>query len=256
MSELAATTLTTALVILSGGQDSTTCLYWAKQKFDVVHAVTFNYGQRHKIEIESAKKVGELAGVASHEFIDLGPILKGTSPLVNKENQVGHYDSVDALPGGIEPTFVPARNILFLTIAANRAACLGCTHLVTGVCQEDFGGYPDCRRDFIDAMEEALGEGIVGEPDAFNIQTPLMDLTKAQSVELAAELEGCMEALAYSHTCYDGQYPPNPYNHASLLRAKGFADAGLPDPLIMRAKAENLLPAEYPDSGLVEKQPV
>lgn len=246
-----------ALVILSGGQDSTTCLYWAKQKFKDVHAITFDYGQRHRREIKAAKIIAEMAGVVSHEVLTLGAdILKGTSPLVDPSQPVEHYASADKLPGGLEKTFVPARNMLFLTLAANRAYCLGITDLVTGVCEEDFGGYPDCRRGFIDDMEDCLDTGIW---DSMNndrpspiIWTPLMKLSKADSVKLAVELPGCFDALAHSHTCYDGQYPPNPFNHASLLRARGFHIAVVPDPLILRAKDEKLLPPDYPVHGLVE----
>jgi len=222
------------LVVLSGGQDSTTCLFWAKSKFDEVHAVTFDYGQKHSIELESAKKIAKMAGVASHEVIELGPVLKGTSPLVNSDYEVGQYPSHEELPEGVEPTFVPARNILFLTIAANRAACLGITDMVTGVCQEDFAGYHDCRHTFIVAMTKALGEGIYGSDFVFDIHTPLMFMTKRDSVDLACKLEGCMEALAYSHTCYNGQYPPCGHCHACLLRQKGFDHAGIEDPLFER----------------------
>ncbi len=240
------------IVVLSGGQDSTTCLFYAMQHFDEIHAVTFNYGQRHDIEIQAAVQVAKLANVASHEIIDMGPILQGTSPLVDHSRDVGNYEGAEALPGGLEDTFVPGRNILFLTIAANRAYVKNATAVITGVCEEDFGGYYDCRQDFITAMAEALSEGLYGGPVGLEIITPLMTLTKKQSVELAQSLDGCMDALAFSHTCYEGKYPPAPHNHASILRAKGFAEAGAADPLILRAKAENLLPADYPDSGLVE----
>lgn len=241
-----------ALVILSGGQDSTTSLFWALQAYKEVHAITFDYNQRHSAEIEAAKKIAGMAKVLSHEVIVLGPVLKGSSPLVNKEQEVEHYDTVADLPGGVEPTFVPARNILFLAVAANRAAVLGCNHIVMGVCEADFGGYYDCRDKFIQRMADAISEGLDGKKLSREIVTPLMWLKKAETVKMAQELPGCMEALAYSHTCYDGQYPPNPHNHASLLRARGFHDAGVADPLIVRAKKENLLPQDYPDDGLVE----
>lgn len=247
-----------AMVVLSGGQDSVTSMFWALDKFEEVHAVTFNYNQRHRIEIEAAIKTAKMARVKTHEVIDLGPILKGTSPLVSDE-PVGHYPSSDKLPGGIEPTFVPCRNILFLTIAANRAVCAGAGNLVTGLCEEDYGGYPDCRASFVRSMQETLNEGIFGigddTRDALVIQTPLMKLTKAQTVNMAAMNPRCWEALAYSHTCYDGQYPPNPHNHASILRARGFHEAGKPDPLIMRAKREQLLPENYPEDGFTEGTP-
>jgi 7-cyano-7-deazaguanine synthase len=203
-----------------------------------IHAVTFNYNQRHSAELEAAEIIASRAGVASHEIIDLGPILKGTSPLVS-DNELEQYADMNSLPGGLEKTFVPMRNQLFLTLAANRAYVLGCRTLITGVCQEDFGGYPDCRRVFIDAVQLACNEGTFTGRDGavgnLNIQTPLMDLTKAQSVDLAMRLPGCYEALAYSHTSYDGAYPPTGNDHATLLRAKGFVEAGVPDPLVLRA---------------------
>lgn len=234
-----------ALVVLSGGQDSTTCLFWAKQHFDKVHAVTFNYNQRHAIEIEAAIKVAQMAEVESHEIITLGPILKGTSPLVS-DAKLEQYADHASLPGGLEKTFVPMRNQLFLTIAANRAYVLGCTNLVTGVCEEDFGGYPDCRQDFIHVLEGACNEGtFTGEGDALGplqIHTPLMKLTKAATVALARQLPGCYDALAWTHTSYDGQYPPIGKDHATLLRAKGFFEAGVPDPLVVRAWLQDLMP--------------
>ena len=106
-----------ALVILSGGQDSTTCLGKARQEFQDVYTITFDYGQRHSIEVEKAEQIAKELGSAGHETIELGEILKGTSPLIS-DNKVGQYDSVEELPEGVEPTFVAGRNILFLTIAA------------------------------------------------------------------------------------------------------------------------------------------
>jgi 7-cyano-7-deazaguanine synthase len=224
-----------ALVVLSGGQDSTTCLFWAKSQGFDIHTVTFDYGQRHARELESAAIIAGLAGVHPYQFeeVELGPILKGTSPLVSS-NELEQYKDHQSLPGGLEKTFVPMRNQLFLTVAANRAYCIGAYRLVTGVCQEDYGGYPDCRRRFIDSLETTCMEGTFTE-EPLRILTPLMYMTKAQSVQLALELPGCYAALAWSHTSYDGQYPPKGHDHATLLRAKGFEEAGVPDPLVLRA---------------------
>jgi 7-cyano-7-deazaguanine synthase len=220
------------LVIFSGGQDSTTCLYWAKEKFKGVHAVTFDYGQRHRIEIESAKKIVRLAEVASHEIIDITGMMKTTSPLVDFSREVSQYRSVDELPGGIEPTFIPCRNILFLTAAANRGVVRGIKDLVIGVSAIDYGGYPDCRPKFITLMEETLRHGLEME---IKIHTPMISLTKKDTVLLASKISGCMEALAYSHTCYQGKFPPCGKCHACLLRMKGFKEAGVEDPLVERA---------------------
>lgn len=234
-----------ALLVLSGGQDSTACGFYAKELGIELHAITFDYNQKHKAEIDAAKKIASLLEVASHEIITLGPVLDGTSPLTNPDEELEQYDSYDALPGGLEKTFVPGRNLLFLTIAANRAYCKGIRRVITGVCQEDSGGYPDCRRSFIDALEATLAAGLfTGEEGALEpvtIETPLMNLTKAESVRFALTLPGCYEALAYSMTSYDGAYPPLGNDHATLLRAKGFAEANVPDPLILRAAMEDLM---------------
>jgi len=239
-----------AVVVFSGGQDSTTCLYAARADGYAVHAITFDYGQRHRREIEAARIIAEMADV-THEVIELGKgVLQGTSPLVS-ENELEQYDNPQALPGGLEKTFVPMRNQLFLTIAANRAYVIGTNVVYTGVCQEDYGGYPDCRRLFIDAVERASSLGtFTGEPDTMDelqIVTPLMFMSKEDAVNYALTLDGCYEALAYSHTSYAGEYPPSSKDHASLLRAKGFAAAGVPDPLILRAYLEGAIPT-LPDS--------
>lgn len=238
-----------ALVVLSGGQDSTTCLYWAlNQGYDEVRAVTFDYNQRHRLEIEAAVRIARDAGVA-HEVVVVGPILKGSSPLVSDSELEQYEDGV--LPGGLEKTFVPMRNQTFLTLAANHAYVHGIRNLVTGVCQEDFGGYPDCRRIFIDAIESACNLGtFTGEDGALGnlrIHTPLMYLTKAESVLLARRLDNCMEALAHSHTSYDGQYPPIGSDHATILRAQGFEKASTPDPLVLRAACDGLM--ELPETA-------
>lgn len=246
------------LVVLSGGQDSTLCLFHAISQAkdgDEIYAVTFNYGQRHAVELDAARKVFDIAArdhsnvVKSHEIVDIGPILQSTSPLVSS-NQLEQYADKDSLPGGIEKTFVPMRNMMFLTLAANRAVALGAQHIVTGVCQEDSGGYPDCRQSFINALVLALNESNGESFPRIDIHTPLMYLTKAKSVDMAIELsvEGfnAYGAWAYSHTSYDGQYPPVGKDHATLLREKGFFEAGLPDPLVVRAANEGLmeLPAQ------------
>ena len=244
------------LVVLSGGQDSTTCLFWAKQQLRhyeattglpcELHAITFDYGQKHHIEINSAATVAAMAGVASHELIRVPDCLKSTSPLTSN-NELERYEShaqmEEVIGKRVELTFVPMRNTLFLTIAANRAVALGCKDIVTGVCQEDNANYPDCREFFIFVLEQAFNEslGLKGIHNELRIHTPLMNLSKAQTVKLATTLPGCLHALAYSHTSYDGMYPPTDMNHANVLRAQGFLEAGIPDPLVVRAHDEGLM---------------
>lgn len=226
------------VLLLSGGQDSTTCLFWALANgASEVHALSVWYGQRHDAELRAASAVLAVArehypnAALHHEQLAIGNVLSSTSPLVSSA-PLEQYDSAEALPGGVEPTFVPGRNLLFLTLAANRAAAVRADALVTGVCEEDFGGYYDCRRVFVDATERAVAQGFVGSNEWLPILTPLMKLDKAASVRLAVELPGCMAALAVSHTCYAGENPPCGACHACHLRVRGFAEAGVSDPLV------------------------
>lgn len=230
-----------ALVLLSGGQDSTTCLFLARQRFSKIHALTIDYGQRHDREVAAARTVAPMAGVTSHEVLTLPRLLHGSSPLVSDTALEQYPDGV--LPHGVEKTFVPLRNQLFLTVAANRALLHGCETLVTGVCEEDYGGYPDCRQAFLDALERAISVGSFADDDdrRLTIYAPLMRRTKADTVRLAVSIGGCYAALAHTHTAYDGEYPPRGHDHATVLRARGFAAAGVPDPLIVRAACEGAL---------------
>lgn len=230
-----------AVVVLSGGQDSTTCLYWAKHVgFKEVHAVTFDYGQRNSQELDAARVVADMAQVDSHEIIEVGHLLKGASPLVDHSMELEQFDEVDDLPGeGIQNTFVPMRNQLFLTVAANRAYVHKAGALVTGVSAVDSGGYPDCTAPFIQSIENSCNTGTFtgrdGAPPPLSILTPLIHLTKAEAVKLALEIPGCYEALAFSHTSYTGDFPPLAGDHATRLREKGFLEAMVPDPLFLRA---------------------
>lgn len=220
-----------ALVILSGGADSTICAVLAREHFSDVHAITFNYGQRHITELQSAIKVAQYLDL-QHEIIDLGTnILKSMSPLVSA-SVLGEYTDKQALPAGVEPTFVAGRNILFLTIAGNRASHLNINDVFIGVCQEDFGGYYDCRQIFIDKMSDALNEGIYGKQQ-LKIHTPLMNFTKSQSITLAHDILGdrFTDLFKLTHTCYAGVPGGCGKCHACILRDAGFKEAGIDDPL-------------------------
>jgi len=233
------------VVLLSGGQDSTTCLYWTLNQGTVHHVLALSiwYGQRHECELRAAGAVVDLARKSypevtiEHEQLRLGDILKGRSPLLPGGDDLGQYGDAEDLPGGVEPTFVYGRNLLFLVLAANRLAVLmdrfphSEGNIVAGVCQEDYGGYFDCRREFVDSMELAIAQGLTGEDTWAPVLTPLMYRSKAEAVLLAQALPGCMEALAVTHTCYGGKTPPCGKCHACILRARGFEEAGVADPL-------------------------
>ncbi len=218
-----------AVVVLSGGQDSTTCLYWAINKFgqDQVETLTFDYGQRHRIELNAAKQVAKIAGVDNTVLpIDTFAQLGGNSLTGDIAVETDVVD--DSVPN----TFVPGRNIVFLSFAGAYAYNSGAKHLVTGVAQTDYSGYPDCREETIQAMQTTLCLGMEYE---LSIHTPLMHLSKAQTIEMAQEL-GAMHAMAYSHTCYNGEVPPCGNCQACGLRAKGFTEAGVDDPLVLRTR--------------------
>jgi len=216
-----------AVVVLSGGQDSTTCLYWALERFGRgrVDTLTFDYGQRHRIEIECASAVAAQAGVPNTLLpIDTFAVLGGNA-LTDATTPVGGAaGQAPQLPN----TFVPGRNLIFLTFAAAWAWQRRIGHLVTGVAQTDYSGYPDCRASTISALQETLR---LGMESAIVVHTPLMHLSKKETVLLARDL-GALDALALTHSCYNGRRPPCGQCQACELRARGFAEAGIPDPLI------------------------
>lgn len=187
----------TALVVFSGGQDSTTCLFWAKKHFERVHALCFFYGQKHREEVEIARKIAEGAGVP-FEVKDVSFIgslahnsLTDDSIPMNKEKP----------EGSVPNTFVPGRNLFFLSIAAVYARELGIHHLVTGVSQTDFSGYPDCRDAFVKSLNVTLN---LAMDDTFVIHTPLMWIDKSETWALADEL-GVLELVRQETlTCYNG----------------------------------------------------
>lgn len=188
-----------ALVVLSGGQDSTTCLFWAVEQYkkENVSAIGFDYGQRHKAELECAKKICEAAGI-DFEVIN--------TPIINElsANSLTRDDIPveETKPEGTPPnSFVEGRNLLFLSYAAIYAKTHGITDLVTGVCETDFSGYPDCRDIFIKSLNVTLN---LAMDYGFVIQTPLMWLTKAQTWEEAERL-GVIDIIKNETlTCYNG----------------------------------------------------
>ena len=220
-----------AVVVLSGGQDSATCLFWAIACWGAQHveAISFDYGQRHLSEIAAASEIAAHAGV-EHQVVNLKGLRVAASALTSPQIDVKADGGLNNLPS----TFTPCRNLVFLGTAAARAISIGARRLVTGVCQTDYSGYPDCRRDFVDAMEVAirLGNGL----EDFSINTPLMELSKAETVKMAQRLAkdlpdlDVMRALGRTVTCYHGQRPGCGTCPACVLRAKGFAEAGIADP--------------------------
>ncbi|MFC7684975.1 7-cyano-7-deazaguanine synthase QueC [Ureibacillus sp. GCM10028918] len=185
-----------ALVVFSGGQDSTTCLFWAKKRFSEVEAVTFDYGQRHSLEIECAKEIAKELDV-KHHILDMS-LLNQLAPNALTRNDIEVADGND---GELPSTFVPGRNLLFLSFAGVLASQVGAKHIVTGVCETDFSGYPDCRDIFIKSLNVTLN---LSMDDSFVIETPLMWLNKAQTWELADKLGALEFVREKTLTCYNG----------------------------------------------------
>lgn len=217
--------MTKAIIVLSGGQDSMTCLCLAIQLYGAenVNAIIFNYGQRHKIEIECAELVCQEFKI-EYKIVKLDFLSSlVTSTLTGSGDTKQPHPNNKNLPS----TFVPNRNAIFLTLAHAYAQELNASKIYTGVCQTDYSGYPDCRKDFIDRIQLALN---VGYETTISIETPLMYLTKAETFALADKL-GAMEIITkFSHTCYEGDHHTfNEWGYgcgecaACVLRKKGFA---------------------------------
>lgn len=205
-----------ALVVFSGGQDSTTCLFWAMKQFKEVEVVTFNYNQRHKLEIDVAEAIANDLGVKQH-LLDMS-LLNQLAPnaLTRDDIEIEHKE------GELPSTFVPGRNLLFLTFASVLAKQIGAKHIVTGVCETDFSGYPDCRDVFVKSCNVTIN---LAMDDQFVIHTPLMWIDKADTWKLADELGALDYVREKTLTCYNGIIAEGCGEcPACLLRKKGLDD--------------------------------
>ncbi|GGD90700.1 7-cyano-7-deazaguanine synthase [Paenibacillus nasutitermitis] len=205
-----------AMVVFSGGQDSTTCLYDAMGRFREVEAVTFDYGQRHKLELECAAQIALELGIRQH-VLDMS-LISQLAPNALTRNDI----AIDHKEGELPSTFVDGRNLLFLSFAAVLAKQRGARHIITGVSQSDFSGYPDCRDVFIKSLNVTLNLAMDYE---FVIETPLMWLTKAQTWQLADDLGVFDQVREQTLTCYNGIIASGCGEcPACLLRAKGLQE--------------------------------
>ncbi|MCF8372956.1 MAG: 7-cyano-7-deazaguanine synthase QueC [Bacteroidales bacterium] len=216
-----------AVVLLSGGLDSATALYLAKSKGFEVFALSFEYGQKHKRELEAAQKLASKIGVTEHKIVSLNLSGWGSSSLTNQDVEIsqGHIDS-----GEIPATYVPARNMIFLSVAASYCEALGAQDIFIGVSEVDYSGYVDCRREFIDAMEAAINKGTVcavEDDRPIKIHAPFINMTKAEEIKLGVGM-GVDYSLTWS--CYRGGDKPCGSCDSCLLRAKAFSEAGYRDP--------------------------
>ncbi|ASN04509.1 7-cyano-7-deazaguanine synthase QueC [Virgibacillus necropolis] len=184
-----------AVVVFSGGQDSTTCLFWALEQFEEVEAVTFQYGQRHIAELDCAKEICQKLGVLHHE-LDMS-LLNQLAPNALTRDDIAITEDEGELPS----TFVPGRNLLFLSFAGVLAKQIGAKHLITGVSEADYSGYPDCRDGFMKSLNVTLN---LSMDDTFVIHTPLMWLDKSQVWELSDKLNAFEFVKTHTLTCYNG----------------------------------------------------
>lgn len=221
---------TRAVVLLSGGLDSSTALAWAvKEKGWLCHTVAFDYGQRHRIELEASRQVARFMGVEDHRVINVDLRTIGHSALTSDmpvpKDEAGH--------AGVPVTYVPARNLIFLSLAAALAESVGATKLVIGANVVDYSGYPDCRQEFLDAFIRAarLGTKTGSEGGALEIEAPLIRLGKSEIIALGLKL-----GLDYGLTrsCYDPLPDGMPCGHCDSChyRRQGFIELGESDPLI------------------------
>jgi 7-cyano-7-deazaguanine synthase len=223
-----------AVILLSGGLDSTTVLAIAKREGYELNAISFRYGQRHSHEIAAAQKIARLAGVRRHVVVDIDLRQFGGSALTGSQ-AVPKHDSVDDIGAAIPVTYVPARNTVFLSFALAWAETLAARHIFIGVNALDYSGYPDCRPEFIAAFERLanLGTKAGVEGHGVQIHAPLIHLSKADIIRRGLEL-GVDYGLTKS--CYDPAENGAACGHCDscLLRLKGFAENGVRDPGVYR----------------------
>jgi 7-cyano-7-deazaguanine synthase len=221
-----------AVCLVSGGLDSAVCLAWARRQGYVCYALSIDYGQRHRVELEAARRVAVSLGAERHAVIAIDLRQFGGSALTD-QIPVPKGRSPEEISTGIPVTYVPARNTVFLAVALAWAEVLAGADIVLGVNAIDFSGYPDCRPEYIEAFERmanlATKAGVEGWM-RFRIHTPLGRLSKVEIVRLGAELG---VDFRLTHSCYDPEPDARPCGacDSCLLRRKGFAEAGIPDPL-------------------------
>ena len=217
-----------AVVVLSGGLDSTTCMGIAREQGYQLYPITFHYGQQHNREVEQARQVAEYFQVKEHRVVNVGFFRQiGGSALTDDGMEV---PDADEAVEGIPSTYVPARNLIFLSLAAAYAEVIGAKAIYTGVSAVDYSGYPDCRPSFIQSMEETIRQatkaGVTGYP--IQLETPLLDLSKADTIREGLRLE-----VPYHLTtsCYRGEDLACGVCDSCRLRLKGFHEAGAEDPI-------------------------
>jgi 7-cyano-7-deazaguanine synthase len=208
-----------AVIVFSGGQDSTTCLIHALPKYDEIHCITFDYGQRHRAEIEVAQQLSKKLGVTAHKVLDASLLNDLAISSLTRDNIP--VPSANSADGGVPNTFVPGRNILFLTLASIYAYQVGAEAVITGVCETDFSGYPDCRNDFVTSLNNAIE---LGMDYKLRIETPLMYLNKAETWALADHHKQLDLIRDNTLTCYNGVKGNGCGDcDACSLRAKGLS---------------------------------
>ena len=224
-----------AVVLLSGGLDSTTTLAVARRQGYECYALSFDYGQRHQVELAASKRVAQALGVAAHRIGQLDPELFRGSALTDNV-AVPKLRTDEEISQGIPVTYVPCRNLIFLSFAAAWAEVIPATDIFLGINALDYSGYPDCRPEFINAFENLvnLGSKAGQEGARFKIHAPLVSMTKAEIVRQAVDLG---VDLSLTHSCYDPSADGVACGQcdACLLRQKGFKEAGQRDPIAYAA---------------------
>lgn len=219
-----------AIVLLSGGLDSATTLYWALDRGYECRCLIFDYGQRHKRELVAAKRIARAVGCICKVVKFSLPWPSGA--LVDKKLSIPSNRSVEEISSEIPATYVPARNTIFLSFALSWAEAVEAEAILIGAHSTDYSGYPDCRPDYYEAMRKVFKEGTRTGADGkeLSILTPLIDKSKREIVELGIKL-GVPYELTWS--CYQGDKVPCRVCDSCKLRAKGFREAGTPDPLLV-----------------------
>ncbi len=219
-----------AVVLLSGGLDSATVLYQARAAGYTCYALSFDYDQRHRRELQSAQAIAQRAGVAAHEIIPLDLGRWGGSALTQRDQELPRHRHPAQMRQGIPSTYVPARNTIFLSMALAWAEVLGAERVYLGANALDYSGYPDCREDYLAAMQTVytLGTKQGREGRSIQLTAPLLHLAKRDIIRLGQEL-GVPWELTWS--CYQGEEVACGVCDSCILRREGFRQAGIPDPL-------------------------